>query len=326
MTSKRLAVIEVSNQAATENRIPSRRTRKQEMQAKYERLWLLKPEQFDSSRNCMERERLERTYRLIIDHLHVNGQRIVDLGCGDGALVKRLKEAGGNIQAVDIAANALKRLQKSESQGLEIIQDALPETSLPDNSYDLVISTDVIAELNTPDYRLFFAELARLVKPTGYVVCSTPLDINSEDALQRLEELAHTEFHIIRWVYSYHALYQRLIAFFLAPDCFVKASKDPAYKQSELQSRASLSRLWFKLNSLSITAFIWRPISLITHPLANWLQQNRNVMLKLEKVCRFFSDISGISHAMFIGQRKPLEIPPPFQQPVERPKKREVWE
>lgn len=326
MNNKRLAIVEVSNQPGTERRLPSRRVKRQEVQAKYERLWLVKPEQFNSTRNCMERERLDRTMELIQEHLCVVGKRIVDLGCGDGTLAKRLRDAGGLVQAVDIASNALKVLQTEDSTDIEITQDALPETSLPDNSYDLVISTDVIAELNVPDYRLFFAELARLVKGTGYVVCSTPLDIHSEDALQRLTELAHTEFNVMRWVYSHHALYQRFINFLSAPGRFVKAFRDTTYRQVELQSRQSLSRLWFKCNSMLIPSLFWIPVAYLTDPITERFRQNRWIMLKLEKVCRFFSDINGISHAIFLGQRRPLEIPDPRLQPVERPKKREVWE
>lgn len=326
MNNKRLGIVEVTNQRTTEQRLPSRRVRKQEMQAKYERIWLLKPEQCDSTRNCMERERLERTYHLIQDYFHIAGKRIVDLGCGDGKLAKRLRNEDGIVQAVDIASNALKCLQQDHAEGIEVIQAALPETSLPDNGYDLVISTDVIAELNVSDHRLFFAELARLVKSTGYVVCSTPLDIHSEGALQRLAELAHTEFNIIQWVYSYHALYLRLLDFLSSPGCFVKAFRDNSYRQSELQARMGFSRIWFKCNSMLAAALLWIPISYLTDPLTKRLKQSRYTLLKLEKVCRFFSDINGISHVIFIGQRRPLEIPVPRQHPVERSKKREVWE
>jgi 2-polyprenyl-3-methyl-5-hydroxy-6-metoxy-1,4-benzoquinol methylase len=326
MTNKRLGIVEVTNQPVAEQRLPSRRVRKQEMQAKYERIWLLKPEQCDSKRNCMERERLERTYHLIQDYLHIAGKRIVDLGCGDGALAKRLRNEGGIVQAVDIASNALKRLQQDHAEDIEVLQDALPETSLPDNSYDLVISMDVIAELNTPEYRLFFAELARLVKSTGYVVCSTPVDIHSEGALQRLADLAHTEFNITQWIYSYHALYLRLIDFFSSPGSFVKAFKDISYRQSELQARTGFRRIWFKCNSMLAATLLWNPISCMTNPLTKWLRQSRYTLLKLEKICRFFSDANGISHAIFIGQRRPLEIPEFRQQPVEKSKKREIWE
>ncbi len=326
MNNKRLSIVEVSNKPTEERRLSSRRVKRQEMQAKYERLWLIKPEQFDPTRNCMERERLERTLQLIQSHLSLSGKRVVDIGCGNGTLAKRLRDAGAVVQAVDIASNALKQLQQHDAADIETLQDALPETSLPDNTYDLVVCTEVIAELNAPDYRLFFAELARLVKPTGYVVCSTPLDIHSEDALQRLSELAHTEFNVIEWVYSYHALYQRLIDFISAPGRYSKAYRDTNYRLSELQTRTGFNRMWFRWNSLLLPALFWVPLSYITNPLADKLSQSRFLMLKLESISRFFSDISGITHAIFIGQRRPLEIPDRQHQPIERPKKREVWE
>jgi len=282
MEKKRLVVVETDNKPASTERIGSRRAKRQEAQAKYERMWLTAPGQFDPTRNCMERERLERTWQLINEFVDLNGKRAVDLGCGSGHLARRLKDAGAIVQAVDISSNALKELKKWH---IDAIQDTLPDTSLPDGAYDVVVSTDVIAELPRSEHRLYMAELARLVTAKGYVVCSTPIDIHSEDALQQLAELAHTEFDVLKWVYSYHALYVRLKA-------FVEAV----------------------------------PIPYITHPLARLLRQNRTLLLKLEKICHFFSDVNGISHAIFIAQRRPLEIPDMDHRPVERPKKREVWE
>lgn len=326
MEKKRLQVIETSNELSNQVRIPSRRARRDEAQAQYERAWLQNSTQFDPGRNCMERERLERTWHLITAYIDVSGKRIVDLGCGNGLLARRLRDAGAVVQAVDIASNALNELKKHDWHDIDPIQDALPETTLPDSAYDIVVSTDVIAEIPRNDHRLYVAELARLVNPKGYVVCSTPIDIRTEDALNHLAELMHTEFNTVKWVYSYHALYIRLKEFFQIPGLFAKAYEDKNVRQQELQKRKGFNRWWFKMNSTLVPALFWVPLSYLTNPLVKLMRQNRTLLIQLEKICRFFSDINGVSHAIFIGQRRPLEIPDIDHRPVERPKKRTVWE
>ncbi len=47
----------------------SRLSRQKESQAKFERLWLVNPEQFNPLRNWMQKERLERTWTLLNTHI-----------------------------------------------------------------------------------------------------------------------------------------------------------------------------------------------------------------------------------------------------------------
>jgi len=61
MPENPLKVVAVdSNRPETKSTVVNRATRKQELQARFERLWLIDPEQFNSRRDCMERERIGR--------------------------------------------------------------------------------------------------------------------------------------------------------------------------------------------------------------------------------------------------------------------------
>ncbi|MFN4174223.1 MAG: hypothetical protein ACK4HV_03870, partial [Parachlamydiaceae bacterium] len=51
---------------------------------------------------------------------------------------------------------------------------------------------------------------ARLIKPDGLLIISTPIDIDSEDAASRFLSLIHTEFDIEEILPSHHALWIRL--------------------------------------------------------------------------------------------------------------------
>ena len=50
-------------------------------------------------------------------------------------------------------------------------------------------------------------------------------------------------------------------------------------------------------------------------------------MLKLEKLCYFFSNEIGFSRAIFLGKRRQLfEEIGPEKEPIERKGKHQVWE
>lgn len=299
-----------------------------EAQAKFERMWLMDPEQFNPMRNCLERERLQRTKDLIQRFMDSKNKWVADLACGGGTLSKHLYELGAHIHALDIASNALSRLKMTVPQIDQTFQQCLPHTTLEDDSYDLVIANEVIAYLPTEQLRLFMAELSRLVKPQGYVICSTPLDLNTQDPLQRFASLAETEFKIHEWVCSYHRLYIRLKNFFSAPSHFAKARKDREYLLQESQNRHGFSRKWFLWNSHGFLAAVWSIVQYITNPIAHFIKQSRSLMLMLEKICRLLFGDAGISHAIFIATRRPLQ---PLhltknETPIERKGKREIWE
>lgn len=330
MNESRLNIVKVDNTPNSQKGAIRNGSKQDEYRAKLERLWMLDPEQFNPHRNATERERIQRTLSLIKSYLPIKQKMIADLGSGFGELSRQLRDEGGKVLAMDVASNALKKLKELGAESIEIVQDCLPNTKLKDCSYDLVLSTDVIAYLDPKDFRLFFSELSRLIKPEGYVVCSTPLDIYSEDPIERFSSIAETEFKIVEWVFSHHYLQLKILKFCRAPGRFVKGWQDPSYRAERLKNRSGFSNWWYVVNSSTLPAIFWFPISLAFRPLCYLLEQNRSMLLFLEKVCSFFWDTSGISHAIFIAQRRPLEEPTKSEiegmKTQERPQKRQIWE
>lgn len=325
MPENRLKVVATGN-TPSQPPAPSMRSARMEMQAKMERLWLTNPEQFNPMRNNMERERLNRIKQIILSFTDIKGSA-VDLGCGYGYISEQLKQAGWQVHAVDIASNAQKAFTLQCGNSIPFMQDALPSTKLEDDHYDLVVCTDVIGYLEARDYRLLMAELCRLVKRNGHVICSTPIDIYSEDALQRFGALAETEFTIERWDFSYHLLLLKIKAFFEKPSTYVNASKDSEKRQQEIRNRSSFSSWWYKINTTKAGGYFWSPLKFITSPIVHFIKQNHTFMVMLERLCRFLWSESGISHAVFIGKRRPLVMPTKADmESVERKGKRQVWE
>lgn len=322
MSQSRLKII---SETSLRNEPSKKRDYKREAEAHFNHLWETEPQQFCPFRNCMEALRIKRTAELFQER-DLNGKKTADLGCGYAVLAKKMAEKGASVDAVDIADIPLQRLEKKNS-AIHPLKEYVPHTRLADQDYDLVLCTELIGDLPKEEYRLFFSELCRLIKPEGRVICSTLLDVYTEGAIQQFASLAETEFTIEKWVLSYHYLWTLLLNFFKAPERFVKAAKDPVYRAQEIGKRRSIYRFWFKLNSAFLPSLFWRVGKWAFYPFTLLLKKSTTLLLMLESISRFFWQEEGISHAIFLAKRRPLfEPPPPDQQPIERRTKKIVWE
>ncbi|MBA3815955.1 MAG: class I SAM-dependent methyltransferase [Parachlamydiaceae bacterium] len=327
MSNNRLNVTYTDNKQQNTRPLSNARAQKEEIQATMERLWLQNPQQFDPLRDCIERKRIVATLEAIQSVTTLNEKKVVDLGCGAGILSRKMRDAGAIVDAVDIASQALQKLKSEDMQNITAIQDCLPSTSLHDQSYDLVICTELIGYLKSADYRMFIAELARLVKNGGFVVCSSDLDINTDNPLERLVALVETEFTVEKWILSYHLLQIRVCRFFEAPAFYVKCYQDKEYFQKEIEKRKGLRRRLFMWNTKMPLNLLWRTLRMVFNPFASLFRQNVWIMNFLEKITRFFWSEAGISHALFIGKRRPLTFPVKKENtPRELKHKRQVWE
>ncbi len=290
-----------------------------ELRAKLERLWLKDPEQFNPLRNCMERERLKRTWDILIENHSINETMVADIGCGSGVFSRRMAEHGAHVEAVDIAENALRELRKHSLERIQSRREAMPATTLPDKFFDLIICTELIAWLPREKFRIFFAELSRIIKPEGQVIFSTPIDIYTEGGKKHLLDFAQTEFDIVALSQSYHSLYLRILHFFQRPDQFLESRK------RHLKAKQGVNYLFYLIFSTTLLPFCFI-FSLIFKPFLKILKQNRSVLLGLEKICRWFSGQDGVSHVIVIGKQRPIVPVKEEEIPIEHPKKRQIWE
>lgn len=280
---------------------------REQTQAKYDTLWLRTPDKFDPNQSCTEKQRIKNTLSLIKETISLKGSQVADIGCGIGTLTYSLRNLGAHVDAIDASKYLLKQLQQNDSHNIQFIHDVMPSTRLKDNAYDLIVCTELIAHLPERTHRLFFSELARLIKKEGIIVCSTPLDIFSEDALERFLSISKTELIHKSWIMSHHRYLILLLDLLKAPARFAKAGSNIHYRNEKLETKQALSRLWFKWNSKKIPSLFWKGISFLSTPLANTIKRNRHASFLLEKICRFFCPKKGVSHIIVLTRRKPVE-------------------
>ena len=103
----------------------------------------------------------------------LRGERLLDIGCGDGTFTVLLKEALKAEEAVgiEIAPEAITAI---EQKGIKAYQLDIDEQPLPfdDAYFDVVYCGEVIEHLFNPDHLL--EELHRVLKPEGTCVITTP--------------------------------------------------------------------------------------------------------------------------------------------------------
>jgi len=101
--------------------------------------------------------------------------KILDIGCGDGMLAKRLSEKGSEVVGVDISIDQLKE-GKRNSKSLNFVRGDATHPVFRRGSFDVVVAGEVLEHLRRPFESLL--EWRHLLKPNGRLILSTPNNVN----------------------------------------------------------------------------------------------------------------------------------------------------
>lgn len=131
----------------------------------------------------------EQLEEIVLRNLDKN-KKILDFGCGEGALSQRLKDDGYQIYSVDINAEDFKA--DTQFEALDFNNAAMVSEFYRKHheEFDLVMGIEVIEHVENPwDY---MRNLKSLVKPGGLILVSTP---NITSYYSRIRFLFYGRFH-----------------------------------------------------------------------------------------------------------------------------------
>jgi len=97
------------------------------------------------------------------------GARVLDVGCATGALLAHLRERGWQTFGAEISPSAI---HAREARGLEVRRAAVEDCGFESGFFDLVLASHLIEHLNDP--KAFVVEIARVLRPGGYFLVTTP--------------------------------------------------------------------------------------------------------------------------------------------------------
>lgn len=100
---------------------------------------------------------------------HVPNGKILDVGCGSGDFLVRIKSQG--MECYGVEPSDFKK-EFAKKHGLNIFQGTLEEANFPDNYFDVITLNHVFEHLPHPTKTLH--ELHRILKPGGTLVLGIP--------------------------------------------------------------------------------------------------------------------------------------------------------
>jgi tRNA (cmo5U34)-methyltransferase len=114
---------------------------------------------------------------VLLDHIALNAKRVLDLGTGNGRLIKILNEERPNIEeavAIDVSPFMLKAIRENfaDDSSVKIIEhdlsNSLPyDESFGGRSFDVVVSSFAIHHLTHERKRSLYSEIFSILNPNG---------------------------------------------------------------------------------------------------------------------------------------------------------------
>jgi len=99
----------------------------------------------------------------------IAGGSVLDVGCGNGEYLLRLRSIGWRCQGVEFSDKAVAICR---DHGLEVFHGDLASAAFPSDSFDLVTAHHLIEHV--PDPHELMSEIARLTRRGGSVLIRTP--------------------------------------------------------------------------------------------------------------------------------------------------------
>jgi 2-polyprenyl-6-hydroxyphenyl methylase/3-demethylubiquinone-9 3-methyltransferase len=139
------------------------------------------------------------------------GERVLDVGCGEGLFTAELARAGARVLGIDVAEEPLRRARARHPELDLRLVEGEGAWALPDSGFDVVWAGEVIEHV--ADTAAWLSEVRRVLRSGGLLLLSTP---------------AHQPLTLLRLALSRRAFEDRF---------------DPRGEHLRFYTRATLSRL-----------------------------------------------------------------------------------
>ncbi len=137
--------------------------------------WLeRRPADYDRGIRLLTLGRLESMHHLIVEELVQEGTRVLEIGCGTGALTVAMAKAGAKVSAIDISSGMLAeasiRIEKDdvrEHVDLRRMDAVMIDELFDPLSFDLIVSSLAFSEMTERGRRFILKATRKLLTPAG---------------------------------------------------------------------------------------------------------------------------------------------------------------
>lgn len=130
------------------------------------------PWQLQMFRKSLKKQQKLRALLKLVDFNQDRRCLLVTCGDNNGALNWHFKQAGGEWSWVDAEEDSLEQIHAVTGDPVQRMDKDAPSLPFPDGTFDMVMTIDVHEHLKNP--AAVNRELARVVKPGGKVIVTTP--------------------------------------------------------------------------------------------------------------------------------------------------------
>jgi len=118
------------------------------------------------------------------------GERVLDIGCGDGALLRTLQQFGAVPTGVDLDPEGARFIE--QTYRIPVVVAPFEQASFADGLFDAVVATHVIEHLFEPVEAM--EKMRRLLKPGGLLLLETPSILRPKVGFRRLFSVQHNYY------------------------------------------------------------------------------------------------------------------------------------
>lgn len=132
--------------------------------------------------HCARRDWISRAMRRFVP----KGERALEVGPGSGLYIPVLRELCSNVWVADCEPAYLKAVETAykEDSAITAVVDDITRSKLEPDSFDLVLCSEVVEHIS--DSTAAIRNLARVMKPDGVLVLSTPQRYSSLELTARI--------------------------------------------------------------------------------------------------------------------------------------------
>lgn len=147
------------------------------------------PGRYDLGIRLLTLGQVDRAYDRLVSRIQT-GQRVLDIGCGTGALTVRAARRGARVVGIDVNAQMLDIARRrvagiNPALNVELCEMGVAELDgEPASSYDIVMSGLCLSELTDGERTFALRQVYRLLKPGGLLLLAD--EVIPRSAVKRL--------------------------------------------------------------------------------------------------------------------------------------------
>jgi ubiquinone/menaquinone biosynthesis C-methylase UbiE len=133
------------------------------------------PQRYDLGIRLLTFGSVGRAYDELVRQIEA-GQRVLDLGCGTGALSVRAARRGARVKGIDVDPQMLeiarrRAVEAQVEEAVELSEQGVAELDTEESgAYDVVMSGLCFSELSDDELRYALGQVSRILKPGGLLL------------------------------------------------------------------------------------------------------------------------------------------------------------